>query len=373
MGEIVVEQPKPEVNDADIELSIKNDTSLPSQMFAEAMRSPEFLAELVTKKKAGEALYEGEPTGEEEKEKKPDESGAGDEIKSGEGEGEGDGKDAEKAGKTEEKDEGKKRSRSGYRRKAEKAIERADALERELAELRREVASGKTATGKTDDPDKKPEVTTRVRPKQDDFKDYDEYLEALADFKVDAKLDAREAKNAKEGHARDRQQEAVQFKQKVATALETQAKAGMDLHDDWQEVVEKVDEAFDGSGTEWADAHMYAFATSGRAGEIAYHLGQNIETAEKLVGIRNRDKFLLEIGKILTVIDAKAKKEEKKDEGSGDDTAKDKPSEKKDLPKPMERHLGGAATPAAKDDDYYANDASPSEFAEEFMKKRRLR
>ena len=367
MGETVVEQAKPEVNDSDIELSIKNDTSLPSQMFAEAMRSPEFLAELVTKKKAGEALYEGEKTGEEKKEEKPDEAGAGDAIKPGDGEE----KDAGKAGKTEEKAEGKKRSRSGYRRKAEKAIERADSLERELAELRREVASGKTE--KVEDPDKKSKATTRVRPKQDDFKDYDEYLEALADFKVDEKLEAREAKNAKEGHARDRQQEAVQFKQRVATALETQAKAGMELHDDWQKVVEKVDEAFDESGTEWADAHMYAFATSGRAGEIAYHLGQNIETAEKLVGIRNRDKFLLEIGKILTVIDAKAKKEEKKDEGSGDDTAKEKPSGKKDLPKPMERHLGGAATPAAKDDDYYANDASPSEFAEEFMKKRRRR
>ena len=348
---------------AELEQDIQNDPNLPAGMFARVRSDPQYLEELVAKKRKGEPLYDsagegetnegegetGEPKGETTKPKGETNEGEGGTVDD-EGE-EGEGKK-------------KKKRRSGYLRAAERALDERDSLARENEELRRKLAerpaAGPPDTGFGEAGEPKPAAKKKVvpKPKEDDYESYTEFMEALSDWTVEKRVSEAMAKRDKADRTRTARDENVQAASRLDQALTDQATAAEEKHEDWQEVVEQVDEHMAAEGLEWPDSHMVAFATTGRAGEIAYYLGQNLDECEKLVKAKSRDALMVKLGKIEAKIDA-----EEPADAAGDAIPK------KEVPKPMKKHLGGTTTATVKDEQYYADDASPKEYADRELRR----
>ena len=337
---------------AELEQDIQNDPNLPAGMFARVRSDPQFLEELVDKKRKGEPLYDSD--GESETTKPKGEPGEGD------GEtGDDDGGEGEEG----EEGEGKKKKkrRSGYLRAAERAYGERDSLALENKELKRKLAERPAPdppdTGFGEGKEPKPAAKkVAAKPKEDDYESYTDFMEALSDYTVEEAM----AKRDKADKSRATRKENARAESRLDTALTDQATEAKGIHEDWQEVVEQVDEHMSAEGLAWPDSHMVAFATTGRAGEIAYYLGQNLDECEKLVNAKSRDALMLQLGKIEAKIDT---------ESPSDTGANGDPKPKKEVPKPMKKHLGGTATATVKDEEYYADKASPKEYADRELRR----
>ncbi|HAS52776.1 MAG TPA: hypothetical protein DCS42_00955 [Nitrospiraceae bacterium] len=115
-----------------------------------------------------------------------------------------------------------------------------------------------------------------ARPKEDDFETHNDYIEALTDWKVQESLKGEQVRRAQteQKTASDRQQ--AEFEQAKKTVHE----AGVKEYGD--EYIEGVLENPDLTIT----PSMALFITDSDVGhKLAYHLGQNTETAEKIAGM----------------------------------------------------------------------------------------
>ena len=116
--------------------------------------------------------------------------------------------DDENGGEDPEPDERPKR-KGGFQRKIE-ALERERDQERwyaqkRIEDLQAQLAGQRKPAGETRQPD-----APKERPTLEQFQDYDEYVEALADWKTEQKIEQRErelARQAREWHAQEQQRQ----------------------------------------------------------------------------------------------------------------------------------------------------------------------
>jgi hypothetical protein len=126
------------------------------------------------------------------------------------------------------------------------AEDRANRLERELAELRQG----------------KPEAKAPVKPKPEDFEDYDQFEEAVEKYReelIDWKVEQRLARQAEQARAGEQQKS-------IAAAWQQQAETAREKHDDFDEVLEANEQEL--------PAHVMQTILESEVGaELAYYLG----------------------------------------------------------------------------------------------------
>ena len=329
--------------------AVLDDPELPPEDYMRAASDPEFLAELAEKRHAaGEGTGEGETIKPKRETDKP-------KGELGEGEGETDKPKGETDEGEGEEETPKKRRRPGYKRRAEQLVEENDGLKKDLAELRQKFeTNGRPALKET-----KP--TAAARPKMEDFEEEADFLDALIDWKAEQKIDDRMAERDKRQTKQDGEDNRRRQAVEAATELDRQFKVGREAHEDYDEVLEAADDI------EWSDRHAYAMMLTGVAGEIAYHLGQNPEEAAKLAKLTNPAKISMELGKIQAKIEAAPAKPKEEDPTKGE--AAPRPGKK--VPKPMKSHVGGGASPPIKDAKYWEEKATPEEYMNREMDKRK--
>lgn len=163
-----------------------------------------------------------------------------------------------------------KTQREVQRSRADSAEARADRLERELAELR-----GGETTKVT--PVQEPPETPK--PTQDKFDTYDEFIEALADWKADQRVSkalsereaTQKAEEQKKSEARQQTEQAEVWKKRVDAALAVPGR------DDFREV------AF--GKIPMSVVMRDAILDSELGAEVLYALGKNPAEAQRIAGL----------------------------------------------------------------------------------------
>lgn len=168
--------------------------------------------------------------------------------------------DAEKAGETDE-DEAKppkRQQRSGLRQYAKELERRTRAQDEQIAKLTGMVEK-LTSRG-----DEKP--SEGGEPRRDAFDDYEEYLEARADWRAEQKFKEMQAQSQET----DRQQAAQRERASVQASWSAQVEAAMDRYEDFEEV------AFTATISD-SGADIIAQMDSGA--DVAYYLGKHPKEA----------------------------------------------------------------------------------------------
>jgi len=122
------------------------------------------------------------------------------------------------------------------------------------------------------------EVPAKAKPRVDDFEDYDAYVEAVTDWKIEQREGVQRAERAKI----EQQNKGVQFQARL--------NEGFKAHDDFQEVVFNPNLTI-------SPPMVEALHDCDHAAEIAYHLGQNIDLARNIASL-NPIAAAREIGKL---------------------------------------------------------------------------
>lgn len=144
--------------------------------------------------------------------------------------------------------------------KARAAERRAEEVERQLQELQRP---------------KEPEAESQSKPSIDQFQNYDEYVEALADWKTDQKLSARD----KAANERQAKQTAQEEQNTFRGRVEKQVDQGRSEFEDFDEVVLNnpdlpVSATMAQALVEMDDGH-----------KVAHYLGKNPEEAADIASM----------------------------------------------------------------------------------------
>jgi hypothetical protein len=242
----------------------------------------------------------------------------------------------------EDQDEGgkPKRKRGGFQKKIAR-------LEDEKEYWRSKALGGSdkkpSDDGKGDDKSKA-DAKKDARPDPKDFDDYDDYNEALTDWKVDQKLAKRDE---------DRQTEAKksEFKKSQESKIERYTKgidAAKEIYDDFDEVIEE----YDGPLT---IGMQQALVDSDIGPQVAYYLAKHPKEAEKIGAMRS----IIEINKAIGKIEAKLEAQNDQDDKAADD---EKPKVSKSPP-PINPVKGSSKNKKDPDDLSY----------EEYMQERKKR
>jgi hypothetical protein len=140
----------------------------------------------------------------------------------------------------------------------------------------------------------KPKQESGERPKADDFKTLDEYLEALSDWKIEQRL---KEKAEREKSERERDTNEQDIRRAVASFSEKAEKV-REEYEDFDEVVFESDYT--------VTPVMYqAIMTSDMSPKIAYYLGKNPNEATRIAGLPPPAQ-MREIGKIEAKLSAPA-------------------------------------------------------------------
>jgi hypothetical protein len=124
----------------------------------------------------------------------------------------------------------KKKPRSGYKKRIDKLTRRLSERDREI-----EYWKGRAEGQKPADSQSKPNpqaAEAKAKPSADDFETHEEYVEALADWKVDQRLQKLEVK--------ERETEARTVHQQKVETLQSRVKEFAKAHSDFEEVIEDV-------------------------------------------------------------------------------------------------------------------------------------
>lgn len=190
-------------------------------------------------------------------------------------------------------DKARKPKRGGFQKKIAR-------LEAEIAALKNGQSGTKSETSTKSETPKAAE-----KPKPEDFQTWDDYNEALTDWKVDQKLakrdeDSRTAEKT-ENFKKSQKTKAERYEQGVAEVKE------MDGYEDFDEVIED----YDGPLT---IGMQQALLDSEIGPQVAYYLAKNPKEAEKLSKMS-----LIELNKAIGRIEAKIEKSSNDDPGEGDE------------------------------------------------------
>jgi hypothetical protein len=180
----------------------------------------------------------------------------------------------------EPQDKPQKRNRPG---KLERQIERQ---QREIAELKGFLQSFSQQQQGSGGQQQTFEQQAPKAPKYEDYDSEEAYIDALTDYKVQARL--QQAETERERRERERQER--QEQQKTQKALQTKLAEGAQKYDDFEDVV------YDDSVP--INQHMVeALADSDYAADIAYHLGSNPKEAQRIAQM-TATKAAREIGRL---------------------------------------------------------------------------
>jgi hypothetical protein len=109
------------------------------------------------------------------------------------------------------------------------------------------------------------------KPNAEDFTDYDQYIEALTDWKTDQKFAQREAEQARKQAEKSQQTEAERTNERQNELLEN----GERKYDDFEDVV-KSDK------TVYSRAAYLSILESDQSADIVYHLAKNPDEAKRI-------------------------------------------------------------------------------------------
>jgi hypothetical protein len=187
---------------------------------------------------------------------KKDASGASEEV-----EGEAESKETKES---EEADKPKKKN--GFKKRIERLNKKLSEKDQQIAYWQNEVQR-RTQSQETPKPaDKK--VESSDRPKADAFESHDDYLEALADWKADQKIQKLETKR--------REEDVKSHQQKRVDRYVEQVKAFEKENKDFKEVMEDVNDV------PMSLAVQEAILGSDKGPELAYNLAKDREFFEKV-------------------------------------------------------------------------------------------
>lgn len=178
------------------------------------------------------------------------------------------------------------------REKHDTARER-DAAKAELIAARAELAALKTPRPAAEPPTAQPETTTPQpltgKPTQAQFETYEEYIEALTEWKTDEKLNAARAQAQAQAASRD-----------AETALHSIYTRGRDAHADFDALLEQQV----ANGVRWSPFVTQVVLQNENGHDIAYALAKDPETAIRLSSIQHPAMAGIEMGKFLARLDA---------------------------------------------------------------------
>lgn len=178
------------------------------------------------------------------------------------------------AGEEPKQDEPEHKKKGGFVRKIERLETQNELLERQNRELMERLAARPAET--VSQP-----ATDGQKPKLESFKTYEDYVEALTDWKIDqakSDLGAEQAQNV------------------VADSYAKQIEASRKLHPDWDEVF-----AENGDIMAFNETHQ-AIREHENGSEIVYHLLKNPDVAQKLAKMPVL-RQIAEVGRISAVLE----------------------------------------------------------------------
>jgi hypothetical protein len=111
-------------------------------------------------------------------------------------------------------------------------------------------------------------------PQAKDFNEYDEYLLAKAEYRLEQKL-AKQNETKQRESAQEQQQRSVRG---LAEAIDAKFAAARDKHEDFDEVVRAPNVPF-------TEPMAAFFAESDIGGDLAYHLANNLDEAKRIAGL----------------------------------------------------------------------------------------
>lgn len=178
----------------------------------------------VVEKKSAPSKESEKPT----EESEPSESAIDSEAE--EAASEGDENEADSEEESEGKDEKPKR-KSGFKRRIDKLNTRISEKDRELEYWKAEALKGNKPKQDVENEKSAPKKETEGRPKPDDFESHDDYIDALTDWKIEARDRDRETKQ-KETQIRTEYQKQVDSHVERVKAFAKEHKDFSDLMDD---------------------------------------------------------------------------------------------------------------------------------------------
>lgn len=190
-----------------------------------------------------------------------------------------------------------KPKKGGFQRRIEKLVKRNSVYEQQIAELQRRLDSG----GQKPAVETAPSIDAARKPKLEDFETLEEWGEALTDWKLAERDRAGEQKRQAEEQSRL----AAEFNKRINDAR-------VKYHD-FDEV------AFDAEVVEKVKALPVVAAAIQRsplAGELAYALGSDPATLDRIAAITDPFRQAVEIGKLETKLEEKASGSKPKPSGT---------------------------------------------------------
>ncbi|MGE3681958.1 MAG: hypothetical protein AB7G93_09545 [Bdellovibrionales bacterium] len=176
--------------------------------------------------------------------------------------GEAEESDADEADETEAKEERPKK-KGGVQKRIDKLTRRLSEREQEIEYWKREALKKKEAEGAPQKPEPQLRADPNSKPKADEFETHEEYVEALADWKVEQRLKAHEEK-AKETQVKTEFQRQVDEHQKRVEAFKAK-------HEDFDERLEEVNDI------PLSIAVQEVILASDRGPELMYELARDPE------------------------------------------------------------------------------------------------
>jgi hypothetical protein len=186
-----------------------------------------------------------------------------------------------------------KRSRGGFQRRLEKLTRRNDELEGQLAGLRESLRQLQTAGEKAPAQSAQQEGAG-AKPQADQFSSYEEYLEALADWKASQRIQA-ELQRAEQQRAEIQEQEAARARLDTYTERVDEAKA---KYEDFDEVVGRDDIMI-------PQAVHLAVVESANGPDVAYYLGKHPSVCRELQQM-SPVAAVVEVGRISRMLEGGA-------------------------------------------------------------------
>jgi hypothetical protein len=192
----------------------------------------------------------------------------------------------------------------GVQKRIDKAVAKQREAERRAEELERRLAEKETQ------PAKAAEVTTEAKdkPTPDKFSTYEEYVEALTDWKTDQKLAiARKAEAAEAQKRAEGEQKQSRAKEWVASEAEAR-----EAHADYDDAIQEAAEAIkEGKLPAISDQTFAAIMETDSKAAILYHLAKNRADLERLASAP-ASRVMFELGKIEAKLAAPVQETEKK-------------------------------------------------------------
>ena len=219
-------------------------------------------------------------------------------------------------------DEKPKKKKSGFKRRLDKVLSRAQKAEQEAQELKAKLASYES---KNDESKEANGSASQNKPRPESFDTHEEYVEALVEWKAEEKQKQLESKNA-ENKKRDEEKNA---RKSHGSRVQEFKKS----HADFDEVISSVDDI------ETPYFLSDAIIKSDLGPELMYELGKDPDRFEEICAMRP-DQALKAIGKL-----------EAKIEQSASPTKTTTTKKQSGAPAPLSPVGGGSASVAKSEDE----------------------